>query len=137
MPEKHGKHFGQALLGLVILIGGIVFAAGIAIALFTAAFVDSTAGYQSSEQAEAAAIAGVEDALLQIARNSQFSSSGYALGVGSSTATIVVNQNTPSSGFDTIVSQSTISLRTRKLQVVVSLNGTTGQTNVVSWTEIQ
>ena len=62
MPEKHGKHFGQALLGLVILIGGIVFAAGIAIALFTAAFVDSTAGYQSSEQAEAAAIAGVEDA---------------------------------------------------------------------------
>jgi hypothetical protein len=136
MPQEISR--GQSLLALVILIGGIVFAVGIALALITAAFVNSTYGYQTSEQAEAVATAGAEDALLQITRNNQFSTSGsYSLPVGSSTATISVTQNSPSTGLDTVISQATAGLRIRKIQVVVSINPATGQSSIVSWNEVQ
>ena len=129
---------GQSLLALVILIGGIILVAGTALAVVTASFVDSSYGFQSSQQAQSVATAGVEDALLQLARNNQFANTGgYSIAVGSSTATVTVTQSSPSAGFATILSQATISLRVKKLQVVVSINTITGQTSIVSWTAVQ
>lgn len=129
---------GQSLLALVILIGGIIFTTGIAIALITVSFVSSTYGYQASEQAEAAATTGAEDALLQLARNNEFSNTvGYLLAAGSTTATVTVTQNSPSFGFTTIVSQAMVALRIRKVQVVVAENPATGQGSVVSWNEVE
>jgi len=131
-------HSGQSLLALVMLIGGIVFAIGIALAIITAAFVNSVYGYQSSQQAEAVATAGVEDALLQLDRNNQFSNtSGYPFSVGSTTATVVVTQSSPSFGSATVLSQATVRLWTRKVQVVVVIGSVTGQVSVVSWGEVQ
>lgn len=132
---KHDS--GQSLLALVILIGGIILAAGISLALITASFVDSGYGYQASEQAEAIATAGAEDALLQLARDSEFSSGGYAFAVGSSTATVTVTQNSPSSGYVTVLSDASVSLHIRKTEVVLSVNPTTGQSSIVSWNEVQ
>lgn len=129
---------GQSLLALVILIGGIILAAGISIAIITASFVDSGFGYQSSEQAEAVATAGAEDALLHLARNNIFSNTGgYSLAVGSSTAIVTVTQNSPSSGFVRVLSIATVSLHIKKIQVVLSKNAMTGQATVVSWSEVQ
>lgn len=138
MMLKFQSRRGQSLLALVMLIGGIILAAGTALALVTASFVGSGYGYQASEQAEGVATAGAEDALLQLARNNQFSNTGgYSFAVGSSTATVTVTQNSPSSGFVTVVSATTISLHIRKIQVILSENPTTGQTTVVSWNEVQ
>ena len=131
-----GRH-GQGLLALVILMGGIILASGIGFALITISSVNATFGYQSTEQAEAVATAGVEDALLQLARNNTFSSTGYSLAVGSSTATVTVTQNSPSAGFVTITSKTKVSLWLRNIQVVASENPTTGQTSVISWQDVQ
>lgn len=129
---------GQAFLALVIVIGGIVLSLGVTLALVTVSFINSTYGYQATQQAESAATAGAEDALLQLARNNTFSNIvGYSLAAGSSTATITVNQNTPSVNFITVLSIATVSLRTRKIQVILSLNATTGQTSVLSWKDVQ
>lgn len=113
-------------------------ATGISIAIVTSSFVNSTYGYRLSQQSESVALAGVEDALLQLARNNQLNNtSGYSLSVGSSTATVTVTQSSPSAGFTTILSQATVSQQTRKIKVIVSVNATTGQPSVVSWSAVQ
>ena len=111
---------------------------GIALALVAGSFANSAFGYQAVQEAYAIAAGGAEDALLQITRNNQFAApSGYSVAVGSSTATVAVTQGSPSSGYDTILSQGSVSLWTRKVQVVVAVNPTTGQASVVSWSEVQ
>jgi len=124
---------GQAFLALIFFIGGIVLLIGITIAFLANSFIDSGYGYKAALQAEAVATSGANDAMLQLQRNSGFSSGGYNMTVGSSTATVTVTQNSPSSGFITILSTATVSNRTRNVNVVLSLNATTSQTSVVSW----
>jgi hypothetical protein len=134
---------GQAFLALVFLIGAIVALVGITLALFASSFVDSGYGYQASAQAQAVATAGVEDALLQLDRNVNFpcgtvDASGYTIPVGSSTATVTVTQNCPTTnGSATILSTATVSNHTSKLSVVVSVNASTSQVSVMSWTPTQ
>ncbi|HEX4104397.1 MAG TPA: hypothetical protein VHZ04_02890 [Candidatus Paceibacterota bacterium] len=134
---------GQAFLALVFIIGAIVILTGVTLALFASSFVDSGYGYQASAEAQAVATAGVEDALLQLNRNANFpcstvDASGYALPVGSSTATVTVTQTCPAtSGSATILSVATVSSHTSKLTVVASVNASTSQVNVVSWTPTQ
>jgi hypothetical protein len=130
---------GQTFLALVIFIGGIVAVGGLLVAFFAASSVDTGYGVAAEFNAEAAATAGAEDALLQLDRNAQFSNtSGYAVSAGSSTtATVTVTQNAPSAGFATILSTATVSSHTKKISAVVSENASTEQISVVSWTEIQ
>ena len=129
------KHNGQSLLALVILIGSVVAIIGITLAFLASSFVDSSYGYQASALAEAAATSGAEDALLQLDRNTATSS--YSLAVGSTTATITITQNSPSANFVTVLSQSTVAGRTRKIDIVLAQNASTTQMTVVSWQEIQ
>ena len=130
---------GQTFLALVIFIGGIIAVAGLLIAFFAASSVDTEYGVAAEFNAEAAATAGAEDGLLQLDRNAQFSNTlGYAVSAGSSTtATVTVTQNTPSTGFATILSVATVSGHTKKINVVASENASTEQISVISWTEIQ
>jgi hypothetical protein len=128
---------GQSFLALIILIGAIVAAIGVTIAFWAGTFVNIGFGYQTSAQAQAAASSGAEDALLKLDRNAAFSSSGYSLGVGSTTASVSVTQNSPSTNFITIISSSTVSNHVGKVSVVLSENATTGQLTVVSWQETQ
>lgn len=129
-------------MALVFLIGGIIVLAGITLAFLVNSSIDTGYGYQASSQAEAAATAGAEDALLQLDRNNNFptgtaDSSGYTVPVGSSTASVMVTQSSPSSGYATILSSATVSNRTKKLSVVVAINASTSQVSVVSWAETQ
>jgi hypothetical protein len=128
---------GQSLVALVILVGTVAVLIGTTLAFLASSFVDSSYGYSALVQADAAATAGAQDALLQLDRNVAFSSvGGYTVPVGSSTATVTV---TPSStaGCATIVSVATVSHRTRKISAVVSVSTTTDQAYIVSWQTIQ
>ncbi len=127
---------GQGFLAVVLLVGGVVVAIGAFLAFLAFSSTDSSYGLQSSQGAEAAASSGAEDALLQLARNGSFSNtSGYSVQVGANTAIVTVNQNTPSTGFVTVLSTATVSQRTKKITVVLSENPQTNQVTVVSWQE--
>jgi hypothetical protein len=128
---------GQAFLGLIFLIGTIILVIGVTLAILETSLIDTAYGYRSSLQAEAVATSGAQDALLQLDRGAFTSNTNYTLPVASSTATIAVTLNSPSSGFDTILSTAIVSNRTRKVNVVVTVNATTTQATVVSWQEIQ
>lgn len=127
----------QAFLSLVFVIGGIVAVIGVLLAFLANTFIDTGYGYQASATAEAVATSGAEDALLQLDRNASFSSSGYSLAVGSSTATVVVTNNAAATGAVTVLSTASVSNRTRKVQVVLSETTSTGQLTITSWQEIQ
>ena len=119
------------------MIGGNVALIGVTLTFLTDPFVDTGYGYRASVQAEAVAGAGAEDALLRLNRDASFTSAGYNLAVGSSTATVVVSSTTPTAGYTTILSTATVNSRVKKINVVVSIGSNTGQINVVSWQSIQ
>ncbi len=125
---------GQAALSFVFLIGVIVLSIGVAVAFLANSFLNSGYGYQAANRAMAVASAGAEDALMRLARNKDFSSvSSYSVPVGSDSASVTVNQNSPSTGQAKIVSSATVSFQQRKFQVVVSIDSTTGQVSLISW----
>ena len=124
---------------LTFFIGGILAGAGILLAFLALSSVDTGYGVAEAYRAEAAATAGAEDGLLQLDRNTQFSSTtAYPVSAGTSTtATVTVTQNSPSTGLATILSMATVSGHTKKINVVVSENAATGQINVISWADVQ
>ncbi len=125
---------GQAALSFVFLIGVIVLSIGVAVAFLANSFLNSGYGYQAANRAMAVASAGAEDALMRLARNKDFSSvSSYSVPVGSDSASVTVNQNLPATGQAKIISSATVSFQQRKIQVVVSVDGTTGQISLISW----
>jgi hypothetical protein len=125
---------GQTFLALVLLIGGIVVFIGLTLAFLASSFIDTGYGYQASVQAEAIAASGAQDALLQLDRNAGFSTGGYVVSVGSSTAAVSV---TNSGGTATILSVATVANRTRKVSVVAAISASTSQVSVVSWQIVQ
>lgn len=123
---------------LVVSVGAIVAAVGVVLAFLAASSVNNIYAYQASVRAEAVAVSGAEDALLQLARNITFNNTGgYNVTVGSSTATVTVTQNSPSAGLTTVLSTATVLGSTRKIQVVVSTNASVNQTNLISWSIVQ
>jgi hypothetical protein len=131
------RNKGQAFLGLVILIGGIISMVGILIAFLASSLIDTGYGLKASLAADAAATSGAQDALLQLDRNPSFSSVGYSVTAGSSTATVIVTNNSLTTGAVTVLSTATVSGRIRKVNVILAESSTTTQFTVVSWQEIQ
>ena len=131
----------QVFLALVFFIGGIVAIIGLLIAFYAASSADTGYGVASSFSAESVATAGVEDALLRLDRNPAFPSgssvtSTYTVTSGSATATVTVT-NPSTTGQATILSVATVAGHTKKIQVVIAENPDTGQSTIISWTEIQ
>lgn len=133
--RPHGNG-GQSFLALILLVGIIVVAVGVTLAFLATSAVNNIYAYKAAARAQAVAQSGAEDALLQLARNVQFSTSSYAVAVGSDTATVAVTQNS-SAGTATVLSTATVSGSTKKVQVVVATNATTSAMSVVSWTNVQ
>jgi hypothetical protein len=129
---------GQAFLALVFLIGGIIATIALTLAIIILSSLNTSYGTQASEAAEATATAGVEDALLQLARSNTFSKpGGYNIQEGSNVATVTVTQNSPSSGEVTVFSSATVSSHIRKINVVLAENSMTGQASIISWADVQ
>lgn len=141
------SHRGIATLPMVLLIGGLLAELGI-VGLFMAYFMaQSGFGARLSEEALAAARAGVADAEMKIIRDTNFSPSPnpYSLTVGNYSAQITVCKNlkTVSGTCDTpmpdkfeITSLGNAITKQRKIQAIVNIDINTGEIEVESEKEI-
>src|SRR3954469_11425155 len=111
---------GQTLLTLVLMIGSIIIAAAAVCIALVMASLASTYGYRATQVANATAMAGIEDAMVQLTRDGNFSSAGYTVTSGSFPTTVTVTQSSPSAGYVTALSIATITGTTRKLSALFS-----------------
>ena len=125
---------GVAALITVLALGGIIFIVSMSTALL--AFWSSQNAYASrwSDQAYYAAYSGIQDALIQLERNKDFSSDGYNLSVNESNDVSIVVSNTGSSV--TITATATEKQVEKKLQTVADIDTTTGLISPTSTTEL-
>ena len=126
---------GQAALSMVLLIGGILVLVGLSLIFLSNSFLNFTQGYRLAQRAQTVAASGVQDAMIQLVRNKDFSSVGYSVAVGSSTATVVVTQDSPATGEAVITSTATVSSYKRTIRSIVSRNASTSQIIVLSWVQ--
>ena len=138
---------GQTMLSLIFLVGGVIITIGITLSILAISFLTSIAGYRSSAIAEAAAISGANDGILQVVRNSGFStaslsgsngspSGSYGLPFSSVSDFVTITQGIPLANEATIISLAQIGSTERKIQVVVSIDPTTKKVDVVSYQKI-
>jgi hypothetical protein len=126
---------GQAALSLVFLIGGIVFVAGVTIALFAFNFINAGYGYEALQRIHASNAAGIADAILRLDRNKAVCSGGcsYTVPVGSVTANVTISATgVPATDQATITAQTTSALRSRTVTAIVNIHPATGQITLLS-----
>ncbi len=134
-------------LPMILLISGIVLEISVSLALITFYVVQNSANGKYSNQALSAAQAGIDDALMQLKRNNNFSNTnGYNLTVENSFATIVVCKDFLSTtyapcsvsnpGEDEITSTGQSFGRSRKMRAIVDVSTSTGEIDVKSIQEI-
>ena len=126
---------GIGALPVMLLLGAIV----IEIAVVGAATATLRNNTLLSTRAGAVAFftarGGIQDGMLQITRNKNFSSSGYTATINANVATIVVTKDQPVAGESTITASSSVFGRIKKVQAVVNVDSL-GQINTVSFGEI-
>jgi hypothetical protein len=123
---------GQVALSITFMIGTIVLVAGLMVAFLVISFLNSSYGFQASNRALALASGGVEDAMLQLLRNKDFSGT-YCVPLAPCSAAVTVTQNSPSVGRVRITSSATVFLYTRQIEAVASLASSTGQLDLLTW----
>lgn len=123
---------GQAALSLVFLVGGITVVLGATLALLAYSFLSSGYGFEASQRAYSAARSGAADGILQLVRNKSYASAGYTVPTGTTSATVTVTQNSPTTGQVTITSAATVALRLRTVRAVAAVDTTTGQVTILS-----
>jgi hypothetical protein len=130
-----------AALPAMLFIGGIIVEIGIAGAFISYYLSQSGFGIKMSAEALAAAEAGVQDALIKIIRNKDFTSSGYDLTVGNRSANIIVCKDTKTvsslcdtenSGKHEITSIGSALVKKRKIEAIVNVNSATGEVKIES-----
>lgn len=128
---------GQAVLSLVLLVGGIVVFVSVTLAFIALSFINATTGFEKANRALAAASGGVADALVQIVRNKDFVSlSPYVVPLGIYSAGVTVTPGVPVAGQATIVSGASVGFYTRRVRAVVSVVSSTGEVQLFSWNEL-
>lgn len=140
------KNNGVAALPTMLLIGGIIAEIGIAGAFISYLYSQSSFGIRLSEEALSAAQSGIQDAIIKIIRNKDFSSAGYNLTINNKSANIIVckdsrsasiNCDTLNSGKSEITSTGAALTKRKKLRAIVNVNSSTGEVKVESVNEIQ
>lgn len=126
-----------AALPAMLFIGGIIVEIGIAGAFISYYLSQSGFGVKMSAEALAAAEAGVQDAIIKIIRNKNFTSSGYDLAVGNRSTNVVVCKDSCSgTGKHKITSIGSAAVKRRKIEAVVNVNSTTGEVKIESILEV-
>ena len=128
---------GQAVLSLVLLVGGIVVFVSITLVFIVLSFINSTTGFEKANRALAAATGGIEDGVLRLVRNKDFASaSAYTVPLGPYSAGVTVTQGSPAPGQVTITSGASVGLYTRQVQAILSVVSSTGDVQLMSWSEL-
>lgn len=140
---------GAAMLATVLAVILILLAVGLSMissGIFEG-FMSQT--QRDSREAFSAAQSGIQDAMLRVARNKNFSHAGYFIPAGctlngaAACVRVVVEKDaasacsqTISAGQDCLIATGTIENTTRKSEVILSVNATNGTINQVSWKEL-
>lgn len=122
---------GQATLSLVLLIGGIASAIVLAIALISISMISTGFAADQLQRARAAALGGIEDATLRLARNPA-DSGAYSVAVGAATSSVTITQGVPSAGYVQVIAQASAGARQSSLLASYALDPTTGAPTLVS-----
>lgn len=126
----------MTILPLVIMIGLVIVELGVAMAFLVYLSNLSSYGTRLAQEALFGSRSGVNDAILRVIRDKDWSSAGYNITVGRATVTIIVEKNVPDTNQDKITSTGTALIRQKKLQAVVSIDPNTATVSLVSLTEI-
>ena len=122
---------GVALLPVILVLFGLVMVVGVAIAGISVSENTISSTKDASDEALAIAESGIQDALMKLARDKDFTSAGYNLSVSGGTATIIV----PSGSSKDITSSGTLNSKTRKIQLTVNADAN-GKITQTGWTEV-
>src|SRR3989338_10719902 len=123
---------GVALLPVILVLFGLVMVVGVAIAGISVSENTISSTKDASDEALAIAESGIQDALMKLVRDKDFTSAGYNLSVSGGTATIIV----PSGAFPKyITSSGTLNSKTRKIQLTVNADAN-GKITQTGWTEV-
>jgi len=125
---------GQALVTLLVFVGlaTAVTAGAVAIAVIN---VQSTSQFNQGQRAYDLAEAGAEDAIMHLERDQSFSSTGYTIQISSNNTFVVSVTPTGIATTKTIISEGTVNIFKRKVQIVGSFDGN-GVFSITSWNEI-
>lgn len=137
MKRFFTKEKGMTMLPLVLVVGTVMIEFGIALTFVIYMSNLSSYGNRLSEEAFLAARSGVNDAILKLIRDKDFSTTGYSLTVGIRGSSMVVVENgQPNSDQARITSTGTVLTRQKKIQAIVSIDSNTSLINLVSMEEI-
>lgn len=134
-----------ATLPVILLIGGLVVEIGISGVFIAYYLAQSGLGLKLSEEALAAARAGIQDAKIRIVRSKSFVPGSYTLNTGNRSAQIIVCKemktvstacDTPMTGKYEITSLGTALTKRRQVRAIISINSITGKTSVESEKEV-
>lgn len=133
--KGEGKR-GIAALPSVLIIGGIIVQIAVVGAFLSYLFASAGYGTRLASEALNAARAGAQDAMMRVARDKTFSSDGYTVTTNGRDATVVVTRDSPVAGQDTILSTATALTRQKKIEIILEVDATTGQLEVLSFGEV-
>lgn len=120
---------GVALLPIILVLFGLVAVVGVALASISISEFTISSTKDSSDEALIIAQSGLEDVLMKIARNKDFTSTGYSLSVSGGNATIVVSGTSRK----TISSAGALNNKSRKIQAIVDVDSNGKITHAPDW----
>jgi len=125
---------GVAALVTVLSLGTLIFIISLSTAILAFWSTQNISASQKSLKTYYAAYSGIQDALIKLERNKDYTSSGFNLSInGTNDVSVVVSF---ASNQATITSTSTLSQINKKIQTVADINATTGLITPTSTTEL-
>jgi len=124
IQDTRYKLRGVAALITVLSIGGLIFTISMGSALISFWANQNIKSIRGSNKAFYAAQSGLQDALIKLERNKDYTTGGFNLNInGTNDVSVTVSF---ASGQATITSTSTLSQMNKNLQTVADINATTG-----------
>ena len=125
---------GIAALITVLSLGGLIFAISMTSAIISFWANQNIKSIRDSNKAFYAAQSGLQDALIKLERNKDYTNSGFNLSInGTNDVSVVVSF---ASNQATIISTSTLSQINKKLRTVADIHSTTGLITPTSTEEL-
>ena len=124
IQDTRYKLRGVAALITVLSLGGLIFTISMGSALISFWANQNIKSIRGSNKAFYAAQSGLQDALIKLERNKDYTTGGFNLNInGTNDVSVTVSF---ASGQATITSTSTLSQMNKNLQTVADINATTG-----------
>jgi len=124
---------GIAALITILTLGGIIFVVSLTTSLLAFWQGQNADSIKKSTQAYYAAYSGLQDSLIKLERDQDFSHIGYDLPVNSTDVSIVVSNTDSSATITVTASKGGIQ---KKLETVVDIDSTTGLITPTSTAEL-